>query len=53
LLGRKLRRIIINFDEIKWYDQKNLMIQAAFNHGFVNLEVIGEIGKKLVKNSKE
>ncbi|MHA1648477.1 MAG: 3-dehydroquinate synthase II [Promethearchaeota archaeon] len=44
-----MRRIIINLDELKSDDQKNSMIQAAFNQDFVNFKVSGKIGEKLVK----
>ncbi len=46
---RKLRRIIINLDELKSDDQKNSMIQAAFNQGFVNFKASGKITEKLLK----
>jgi 3-dehydroquinate synthase II len=46
---RKMRRIIINLDEIKSDDQKNSMIQAAFNQGFVNFKANGIIAENLVK----
>lgn len=44
-----MRRIIINLDELKLDDQKNSMIQAAFNQDFVNFKASGKIGEKLVK----
>jgi len=44
-----MRRIIINLDEIKSEDQKNSMIQAAFNQGFVNFKASGKIAENLVK----
>lgn len=44
-----MRRIIINLDEIKSDDQKNSMIQAAFNQGFVNFKANGIIAENLVK----
>jgi len=44
-----LRKIIINLDEIESEDQKNSMIQAAFNQGFVNFKASGENAENLVK----
>lgn len=44
-----MRKIIINLDEIKSDDQKNSMIQAAFNQDFVNFKVSGKIAENLVK----
>ncbi len=44
-----MRRIIINLDEIESEDQKNSMIQAAFNQGFVNFKTSGKIAENLVK----
>ncbi len=46
---RKLRRIIINLDDLKSDDQKNSMIQAAFNQGFVNFKASGKITEKLLE----
>jgi len=44
-----LRRIIINLDELKLEDQKDSMIQAAFNQGLVNFKANGIIIEKLLK----
>jgi len=46
---RKLRKIIINLDEIKSDDQKDSMIQAALNQGLINFKASGLIIEKLLK----
>ncbi len=44
-----MRRMIINLEGLKSDDQKNSMIQGAFNQGFVNFKSSGKIAENLVK----
>ena len=49
LVEIKLRKIIIDLDEINSDEQKDSIIQAAFNLGFVFFKTKGKTAEKLIK----